>query len=73
MINVTRCYKHGHMNEGWLELCDDCGASHVEHAKLPETAEDIGILRADYNRCHANDPGFVPSSRYDANGKKMCN
>ena len=63
---------HGHINEGWTEICDDCGEKSVEHAKMPETAEDIGILRADYNRHHANNPGFVPSLRYDAHGKKMC-
>jgi hypothetical protein len=71
MRNITRCYEHGHINEGWLELCDDCGASHVEHAKIPETVEDVGILRADYNRRHQHAPDFVPSVPYDADGKKM--
>ena len=73
MKNITRCYEHGHIHEGWLELCESCGASHVEHAKFPETVEDIGILRADYNRRHMNDPDFVLSVAYDNDGKKMVN
>jgi hypothetical protein len=73
MKNITRCYENGHIHEGWLDLCESCGASHVEHAKFPETVEDIGILRAAYNRRHQNEPGFVPSVPYDKDGRKILN
>ena len=73
MQNITRCNKQGHFSEGWVDACDECGSTDLEHAKLPDTPEDIGILRAEYNRRHAGDPGFIPSVAYDEDGKKMVN
>ena len=41
-----------------------CNTVTHEIAKIPETADDIKVIREEYNRKHADAPGFVPSVEY---------
>ena len=41
-----------------------CGSDQWAYEKIPQNADDIKVLRAEYNERHKNDPGFVPSVEY---------
>jgi len=67
MRKVTECQNercNGELSEGHRDTCPHCGSYDVEKAMIPENADDIKVLRADYNRRHMHDPGFVPSVEY---------
>lgn len=51
-------------SEGHRDTCPYCGSYNVTKEMFPENAEDVGILREDYNRRNMHKPGFVPSVEY---------
>jgi len=51
-------------SEGHRDTCPHCGSHNVAKAMVPENADDVKVLRADYNRRHMHEPGFIPSVEY---------
>jgi len=54
--------------------CPACGNTDLTTYQRPENADDINLLRQDYNqRMAAEDPNFTPCVSYDRNGKPIVN
>jgi hypothetical protein len=49
---------------GHRKMCPYCECPEVFHTGIPDNAEDVGILRKEYNRRHMHEPGFTPSVEY---------
>jgi hypothetical protein len=75
MRKITECHNercHGDgtntpwsaCSEGYRVTCPYCGSYNVMKSMIPENADDVKVLRADYNRRHMHEPGFVPSVEY---------
>ena len=76
MLILTRCYNSKCDtvdSDGVHEVCPTCGTKDIENWNSPENADDIKTMRADYNRRHMHEPGFVPSVEYDENGNPIVN
>lgn len=74
MLILTRCYNakcDTVDSDGHHEVCPTCGTQDIEKWNSPENADDIKTMRADYNRRHMHEPGFVPSVEYDKNGNPV--
>lgn len=41
-----------------------CNCREWNYESIPQNADDIKVLRAEYNERHKNEPGFVPSVEY---------
>jgi len=41
-----------------------CESTDCTFEAFPEDGDDVKVLRAEYNRRHADEPGFVPSVEY---------
>ncbi len=64
-------YPEQRLYQGHHKKCPECESLNIERYSVPENADDIKVLRADYNRRHMNEPGFVPSVEYDKNGNPV--
>ena len=51
-------------SEGHRDTCPYCGSYNVSKVMVPDNADDVKVLRAEYNRRHMHEPGFVPSVEY---------